>query len=379
MSQHAKMTEEMLSRARSRIGKTWVPSEPFFNTEVTVDAIRHFVDGIGDVNPLFRDEVYAQNTRYGGLVAPPCFLYSVYWPRGYGANMPGIHGWHSGNEWEWFKPLRKGDKITYSVTLTDIQEKKSRMAGRTFISYDVTEFRNQNKELLSKVKGWTVWAERGAAGKGGKHKEISKHEYSPEELKKIHVDYDKEIIRADAPRYWEDVHEGEDLPFVIKGPLSLRDIITFLMGAGSPYMRAHRRFIDYQKRHPAIGMVDSKTNIVDIPELVHFEKTRASEIGVPGAYDYGPQRICWLGHLVTNWAGDDGFIKRLNGEIRLFNMVGDTTWLKGQVVKRYTEGADYVVDVNCYAENQRGEKTLIGSSSIALPSKNHDIWPIESR
>jgi hypothetical protein len=28
-----------------------------FNTQVTRDSIRHFVDGIGDINPLFRDRI----------------------------------------------------------------------------------------------------------------------------------------------------------------------------------------------------------------------------------------------------------------------------------------------------------------------------------
>ncbi len=30
---------------------------------------------------------------------------------------------------------------------------------------------------------------------------------------------------------------------------------------------------------------------------------------------------------------DEGFIKRLRGELRRFNVVGDTTWLKGKMVK----------------------------------------------
>jgi len=30
-----------------------------------------------------------------------------------------------------------------------------------------------------------------------------------------------------------------------------------------------------------------------------------------GSYDYGPERVSWLGNLVTNWMGDDGFMKLL--------------------------------------------------------------------
>ena len=34
----------------------------------------------------------------------------------------------------------------------------------------------------------------------------------------------------------------------------------------------------------------------DVPELVHMQDTAAREIGLPGAYDYGCQRISWLGY-----------------------------------------------------------------------------------
>ena len=54
---------------------------------------------------------------------------------------------------------------------------------------------------------------------------------------------------------------------------------------------------------------------MDVPELVHMEETRAQEIGIPGAYDYGCQRSSWLGHVLTNWMGDDGFLKSFYMEL----------------------------------------------------------------
>jgi len=144
---HGSITEEMIARSRSRIGEVWRPTEPYFNMAATKDTIRHFVNGIGDLNPLFRDQDYAKKTKYGRMVAPPCFLYSVYWPSGGGSFMPGIHTWHSGNEWEWFCPILEGDEFTFEVTLKDVVEKKSQMAGRIFIGYDEVTYRNQRGEV----------------------------------------------------------------------------------------------------------------------------------------------------------------------------------------------------------------------------------------
>jgi len=44
----------------------------------------------------------------------------------------------------------------------------------------------------------------------------------------------------------------------------------------------------------------------------------AESAGLPGSYDYGCQRCCWMGHLLTNWMGDDGFLTKMYVELRLF-------------------------------------------------------------
>jgi hypothetical protein len=76
-----------------------------------------------------------------------------------------------------------------------------------------------------------------------------------------------------------------------------------------------------------------------------------------------------LGNLITNWIGDDGLLKKLRAELRRFNVVGDTTWLKGKVVKKYTQDDRHMVDLECWAENQRGETTMPGTATAVLPSK----------
>lgn len=376
---HAVITDEMVARARSRIGQEWVRTEPYFNVAATRDTIRHFCQGIGDVNPLYTNPEYARNSRYGRLAAPPCFLYSVHWPCAQGGLMPGIHAWHAGNDWELFRPILEGDELSAVETLTDVVEKKSQMAGRIFIPYADTFYRNQRGELVARAKGWTVVAERGAAGSKGKYAHIEKATYTVEKLREIEADYDREEIRGANPRYWEDVKVGEELTPVVKGPLSMRDNFAWLMGGGSPYIRAHRIELEYRRRHPAVGMIDSTTGQVDVPELVHMEESRAKEIGVPGAYDYGCQRMSWLGQLPTNWIGDDGFLKRLYGEIRLFNVVGDTTWLKGRVVEKQIAGEERQVRCEIWGENQRGDKTIVGWAIVLLPSRVHGpvVLPVQ--
>jgi acyl dehydratase len=360
------ITEARLAELKARLGVVWRPRQPYYNTVATRDNIRHYCHGIGDTNPLFTDGEYAKKTKYGRVAAPPCFLYSVYWPA-QGRGMPGIHAWHSGDDWEFYKPILEGDEITYTNTLVDLKEKESQMAGKTVIQFHDIVYTNQRGEMVAKSLDWCVRAGRRSSGEKGKYKDIQKATYTLEEMKKIYAAYDAEEIRGATPRYWEDVKVGDELTPIIKGPLSLRDMIAWLMGAGSPFMRAHALAYTFLKRHPGVDMMDSKTGQLDVPELVHMEETRAQEIGIPGAYDYGCQRISWLGNLITNWMGDDGFLRRLRAELRRFNVVGDTQWLKGKVTKKYVKEGENLVDIECWAENQRGEVTMPGLATVRLP------------
>jgi len=132
-----------------------------------------------------------------------------------------------------------------------------------------------------------------------------------------------------------------------------------------------------RRRHPSWSYTDPETGITDIPEMVHAEDAMAQEIGVPGAYDYGHQRICWLGNLMTNWMGDDGFLKKLYAELRRFNVLGDTTWSRGKVAKKYVENGEHLVDCEIQCVNQRGETTVPGKATVVLPSRS--VVPISMR
>lgn len=373
-SRHAKITDEIVESSRSRIGQVFIPREPYFNTVATKDAIRHFVRGIGDPNPLWVDEAYARETKYGCIAAPPTFFNSVYWPVAKGACFPGIHAWQGGNDWKFFKPIKVNDSFTVTNTIEDLVEKRSKMAKRTFIAYCSTIYINQNGEIVAVAKGWNILAERDASQQAGKYSGIKTPTYSQEELKKIEEDYDREEIRGGNPRYWEDVQEGEELIPVVKGPLSTSDIVCWLMGGGSPYLHAHGFDLAYRRRHPKIEIEGG-----DHPEYVHLDNGVAQKVGLPHAYDYGAQRISWLGHLLTNWMGDDGFLKSLYVKLVGFNMRGYTTWCKGKVIRKSEDEGEPVVDCEIWCENQISEVTAVGKATIILPSKERGYSPHDRR
>jgi hypothetical protein len=74
--------------------------------------------------------------------------------------------------------------------------------------------------------------------------------------------------------------------------------------------------------------------------------------------------------MVTNWMGDAGVLLRVRTEMRRFNIMGDTTWCKGKVVRKYIKNNTALVDIEIAAENQRGEVTTPGVATVALPSRD---------
>src|SRR4030042_1751326 len=156
-----------------------------FNQTVSYEAIRNYVNGIGDFSPLYRDEKYARGTRYGALIAPPNWLYSVF-PTWVLQGLPGIHAFHSGNDWMFYKPVFLGDTITAECKFTGFDVKPSKFAGKTVFEYQRSNFYNQKKELVASTDLWLIRAERQTARKTGKYASITlPHPYTDEELKKI--------------------------------------------------------------------------------------------------------------------------------------------------------------------------------------------------
>ena len=92
-------------------------------------------------------------------------------------------------------------------------------------------------------------------------------------------------------------------------------------------------------------------------------------VGTPGAYDYGPERCSWLTHHLTNWMGDDGFLRKSSCKIRRHNPEGDMLTFVGKVTRKYVEDGRHLVDIDQQANNQDGELSVIGSGTVELPSK----------
>lgn len=366
-----KITEDGLAEIRSWMGKQFQCYEQY-NTEVTRDNIRHYAMlGLGDDNPLYLDPEYAAKTRWKGIIAPFSFPSSCMGRRGIPQGLPGVHNLWAGGELTCPAPLRLGTQIRCSSQITAFEEKKSQFAGRIFRQETTHTMRDQSGAVVAVYRHWAMRLERDESRERGKYKDITMAQVTDEDMKKINEMYEREksLRRGAVPRYWEDVREGESLPVMVKGPYTVTDMIGWKMGNGwDQFMRMYRLKYEYAKKHPGV-MYKNPQGVPDVIERVHWDDDMAHALGAPGAYDYGWQRFALVSHLLQDWVGDDGWIRRLGGEVRFFGVVGDTLYLKGKVTRKYAEGKDHLADLDVWVEDQRGRVIAPGYATVMLPSR----------
>lgn len=377
----SRITDEMIEEMRGKIGLKLRIGHSIYNEEATRMAILKFADGIGDVNPLWRDADYAAKTRYGTIVAPPSWVFSVFSGLQFGWRALG--GFHNATEVEFYKPVLCNDKIVPECVFTGFEgPKPSKFAERMVIDWYENSYRNQRDELVARAKWSVIRVERAKAREKGKYGKIQlPHPWTEEKLKKIEEEVLSEEAKGVNTPWWEDVSVGQELKPVVKGPIGMTDEIAFIAGGGAPIPRlaAHGAALRAYRRHPAWAFRDPTSCALEPIYVVHYNKEAAKAMGLPLQYDVGFQRHCWQIQLLTNWMGDEGWLKRSYAEYRSFVYHSDVVWVKGKITGRFIdEEGEYCVRIETKATNQRGEEVMPGHGIVALPSRE-GASPVDRR
>jgi len=156
---------------------------------VEASHVMMFARSIGDANPIYYDEEYAAKSEAGAILAPPTFAQSSAqfdpdyflrpkigeeWfgsakgPTGItkkkegGGGGGGGGGLHAEQHFVYHRPLKVGDVLTAEVKPGKSWEKEGRRGGKLMFSESVTEYRDQNGELVITATGVGVRTEKPA-------------------------------------------------------------------------------------------------------------------------------------------------------------------------------------------------------------------------
>jgi acyl dehydratase len=357
--------DEFVRRSRELTGKEVVERTPW-HTDVTADAIRHYAFGTSDGNPLWLDREYAARSPWGGLVAPPGFLTSVLYPILHGAPMLApLSSLIGGLEYRWSRPIREGDRLRAVSKQADLYEKKSSSGRRlVFIISEVTYW-NQRDEVVAVATGTMI-----RATQVGTELLFNRpiYRYSELELEKIGEAIQAEARTGDRPLFGEDVSVGQEIPPIVRGPLTIGDMVCWQAAIGPSYRAAGLGYLDCLKaphtvvKNPVLGWPVKYSQQHEDPNL-------AAQRGMPGPFDNGVMRFAWVGPFVTNWMGDRGALKRLYVQVKTPAIYGDTIWYQGGVKGKTRTADGYLVTLDITGVNQAGITATTGEADVLLPSR----------
>ena len=148
--------------------------------------------------------------------------------------------------------------------------------------------------------------------------------------------------------FWEAVNEGDELPSLSK--VATTQTLVKWAGASGDF----------------------------VP--LHYDDEFAAASGVGKSIVHGALKRQWLVHLMTDFAGEDGFLKKFSCQYRRVDYPrkmkslteprdGETWQVKGKVTRKYVDGTEHLVDCDIWVENGEGEATTPGRATVILPTK----------
>lgn len=307
--------------------KTIQPSRQPWVTCATVDAIQHFAWGIGDNNPLWCDLEYAQKSRWGNLIAPPCFCYAID-ETTVATGYPDLRREYRSVDWTFNNVIPAATQI--KATATSIDE---RTTDEQLDQIGQVDFRTPDGVHLATA---TTSCTR-ATGPAPDIEKRAELRYTGEELNKIESLILSSKRQGNIERQWDSTSPGDELGTLIKGPLSIMDVVAWCAAT--------------------TGVVSPTTN--------------HSEGGLDQQCATGPQLVTWMSQLITDWMGDDGFLHRLKIDVNAQPPLGSTTTIVGHVIALTLEQGRPTTLIELSALDKQGNPFATGTATVLLSSAEH--------
>src|SRR5262245_11355767 len=134
--------------------------------------------------------------------------------------------------------------------------------------------------------------------------------------------------------YAEDVNVGDALPPLVKGPIQQIQLTRYAGASG-----------DFNP--------------------IHQDDEFAKAAGMGGVFAHGMLSMGFVAQAVTDWAGA-GSVRKIGVRFAGLVRLKDTVTCTGRVVAK---AAKDTVDLEIWAENQKGEKVVTGRATVSLPSR----------
>jgi acyl dehydratase len=139
--------------------------------------------------------------------------------------------------------------------------------------------------------------------------------------------------------YAEDVQPGDEMPPLVKPPIQQIQLTRYAGASG-----------DFNP--------------------IHQDDAFARAAGMGGVFAHGMLSMGFVAQSVTDWVGV-GRVGKLSVRFAALVRLGDVITCRGKVLEKRPakSGRDQDVDLELWADNQKGEKVITGRATVTLASR----------
>jgi acyl dehydratase len=138
--------------------------------------------------------------------------------------------------------------------------------------------------------------------------------------------------------YFDDVKVGNELPPLVKGPIQQIQLTRYAGASG-----------DFNP--------------------IHQDEEFAKAAGMGGVFAHGMLSMGFVAQAVTDWAGA-GRVRKIGVRFAALVRLKDVVTCRGRVLATSQKDGVGVVELEIWADNQKGEKVITGKASVALPCRD---------
>ncbi|MFC1680478.1 amino acid adenylation domain-containing protein [Pseudomonadota bacterium] len=148
--------------------------------------------------------------------------------------------------------------------------------------------------------------------------------------------------------------------------MTIGDLIAWQSAIGPSYRAAALGFQDGEK-DPHTTAVHPVTGWPYKLSQQHEDGLLSKQRGMPAPFDNTVMRFAWVSSMLTNWIGNDGFLRSLNINAIEPVLYGDTNWYRGEIIASNETDLHRLVTVKVTGTNQIDQITTDGFAEISTP------------
>ena len=346
-------------------GKIVEERQPWVSS-VTEDAIKHFAYGTDDDNPLWTDPAHAANSGTGRTQAPPAFVIVNRYPILHGAPMKApLASLIGGVEVEWFGHVYAGDTLRSEPRQKEFFEKRNKDGRRLNFVISEIDYRNQDSSLVARATGTMIMATQDRPPDHGwstRCRATTTARWSGSRPRG-----GASTAAARTPSSSRMSGKGARFPPSCAAP---SPSATWWRGTrpSAPPTRPGAGATWTSARPCTPPWFNPVTGFPVKYSQQHEDANMAAGRGMPAPFDNGVMRFAWVAPLVTNWMGDDGFLKRLKVQVARPGLYGDLNHVLGPRHGHGRGNADGVPGHHRDPAGRHGEYPRRRGSGVAGPS-----------